>query len=188
MIISLKRLASLFTHPREYFAGQDISILDGFIVIILLFLATFFQKLVWVGPGSPAVSPLPALGQAAINSFMVWSLYCIFFFAVAGIFRKSTNIVKLSGMVGAAGLPLVISTLLSGLSWWVVSLANLTPNIAQWLFIQNGLSWLGLVLSWPGLLGFFLLRDGLKLPKGWSIALIVAAFGLLIVAKFIAFI
>jgi hypothetical protein len=37
-------------------------------------------------------------------------------------------------------------------------------------------------------LGFFLLRDGLKLPKGWSIALIVAAFGLLIVAKFIAFI
>jgi hypothetical protein len=183
MINSFKRLGSIFRNPGGYFADPEVSILDGAIVILALFLVTFLQKLVWADPSAQAIAPLEALKQAAINSLMVWSLFSVFFFALGRIFRKGPNLMKICGLVGAAGIPVVMTTLLSGLSWLAASFINLRPILAQWLFVQNGLSWLGLALSWTGLFGYYLLYDGLKVSRVWSILLTVSAFAILVVGK-----
>lgn len=185
MINSLKRLTSLFRNPGSYFTNPEASILDGALVVLALFLVTFLQKLVWLDPSLPASSTFSALEQAIVNSLLVWALYCVFFFALAGIFRKNQNPIKLCGLVGAAGLPIVITTLISGLSWLAASFFDLTPILPQWLFWQNGLSWLGLAFAWPGLFGYFLLYDGLKFSRFWSIFFVTAAFVILIIGKLI---
>jgi len=186
MISSLKRLSSIFRNPGSYFANPEASILDGVLVILALFLVTFLQKLVWVEPSMHALSTFTALEQAVVNSLLVWALYCVFFFALAGIFRKNQNPVKLCGLVGVAGLPVVITTLISGLSWLAASLFDLTPILSQWLFWQNGLSWLGLAFAWPGVFGYFLLYDDLKFSRFWSIFFVAAAFALLIIGKLVS--
>ena len=80
----------------------------------------------------------------------------------------------------------MITTLISGLSWLAASLFDLTPILSQWLFWQNGLSWLGLAFAWPGVFGYFLLYDDLKFSRFWSIFFVAAAFALLIIGKLVS--
>jgi hypothetical protein len=183
MINSLKRLRSIFRNPGSYFADPEVSMLDGAVVILALFLVTFLQKLVWADPSTQAIAPLEALKEAAINSLMVWSLFSVFFFALGRIFKKYPNLMKICGMVGAAGVPVVITTFISALSWLAGSFIDLDPILPQWLFLQNGLTWLGLALSWPGLFGYHLLYDGLKISRVWSILLTVTAFAIIVAGK-----
>ena len=173
---SYKRILSLLHNPQQFFANKDVQFLDGVLVMAGLLLVTFFQKMVWVEPGSQAVMPLEALKQAGINSLMIWSLYCVFFFAIAGIFRRRANLPQLSGWVGAAGFPLVLTTLISALSWLGASFFDISGISSQWLFLENALSWVGLAFSWPGLFGFYVLHESLQLPKIWAMLLIAGAF------------
>jgi hypothetical protein len=169
----IQRLTRLAVHPAAYFEDETVTIWDGVAVMGLLFLFSFFQKLVWVEPGSQAPAVLEALESAALNSLLVWCLFCVFFFAVAGIFRRNVNLPRLSGWVGAAGWPVALTTLISALSWWAA--AGLKLNVGSlWLIFQNGLSWLGLALGWAGLFGYFLLQHSLKLSRLWAILLPVA--------------
>jgi hypothetical protein len=173
---SYKRILSLLHNPQQFFANKDVQFLDGVLVMAGLLLVTFFQKMVWVEPDSQAVMPLEALKQAGINSLMIWSLYCVFFFAIAGIFRRRANLPQLSGWVGAAGFPLVLTTLISALSWLGASFFDISGISSQWLFLENALSWVGLAFSWPGLFGFYVLHESLQLPKIWAMLLIAGAF------------
>ncbi|MHC1740264.1 MAG: hypothetical protein AB9897_04050 [Anaerolineaceae bacterium] len=153
--------------------------------MFLLIAATFLQKLLWVEPGGIAINPWIALKDATINSFMVWSLFCVFFFALAGIFKRAPNLLNLTGLVGAAGAPLVITTTLSAFSWWVASWFELRPILSTWLFVQNSLSWIGLILGWTGIFGYLLLHEGLKIPRTWAILFSVIALGFLIAGKIV---
>jgi hypothetical protein len=183
MISLLKRLSGLFTHPQEYFDDRNVTIWDGVVVIFGLFATTFVQKLVWVEADSQALLPFEALKQAAINSLLVWSLFCVFYFAIAGIFRRSVNLARLSGWVGAAGMPIVVATFISAVSWIIAGVFDITPIYSAWMVLQNGLSWLGLVLSWAGLYSYFLLKNSLQLGKLWSILLPLAVFLFLVIGK-----
>jgi len=179
------RLLNIFKNPREYFADPEVSILDGALVIFLLFVFTFIQKLVWVDPTNAAILPLEALRQAAVNSLLVWSLFCVVFYALDEIFHTGVKFLHLAGMVGSAGAPLVVTTLLSALMCGIAVLFNLKPVISQWTLVQEILGWLGLALSWPGLFGFFLMRDGLKLPKLWAFILTGLALAFFIAGEVI---
>jgi hypothetical protein len=178
----IKRIARSLVHPADYFKDMNVTIWDGVAVICLLFLVSFFQKLVWVETGSQGLSVSEALKQAALNSLLVWCLFCVFYFAIAGIFRRNVNLPRLSGWVGAAGLPVVLATLVSALSWLIAGAFHLVPD-STWMIYQNGLSWLGLLLSWPGLLGYSLLENSLNLRRIWAILLPLAVFLLLILGR-----
>ena len=177
---SWQRLKILCTKPAAYFSAPAVSLLDGALIIGLLLLATFGQKLAWQQPGIPGVGFAEALQQAAINSLLVWSLFSLFFYAIAEIFRKRINFFKLAGMAGSAGLPVVIVTLFSALTWWIGSSFNLAPIMRPWLLLQNGLSWIGLALGWPGVGGYLLMREGLKIPQIWAIVICVLTLAVFI--------
>jgi hypothetical protein len=183
MVSIFKRLTRLFTHPEAYFSDREVTIWDGVVVMVGLFAASFVQKLVWVEAGSQALSPLEALKQAAINSLLIWSLFCVFYFAIAGVFRRSVNLARLSGWVGAAGLPVVVTTCISAISWLIAGAFDLTPIYSAWMVLQTGLSWLGLALSWAGLFGYFLLKNSLQLRKLWSVLLPLIVFLFLVAGQ-----
>jgi hypothetical protein len=182
---SLRRLSGLVRQPAVYFADPSDTFLDGVLVVSLLFLVTFAQKILWFEPGIPQLSPWAALSQAFINSLMVWSLYCVFFFAISGAFRRGANLVTLSGQVGAAGLPLVGVVLFSFLTWLGALLWPVLTAQSWWLPMQNILNWLGLALSWPGVYGYFLLRHSLKLSRLWASVLLLLALAFLVSGEFL---
>lgn len=182
---SIKRTPSLLTHPRRYFGESAPSLLDGTLVIFLLFLFTLIQKLLWLEPGVGRMTFGWATEQAFVNSLLVWSIFFTLFYITLFLLRQSVSLAALAGQVGAAGAPLAVVTFLSDLLWlptlWMPSLAGLP----FWLPFHHVLSWLGLVLSWPGLFGYFLLREGYKTKQLWALfipgaALIVFAIPSLI--------
>lgn len=177
------RLWSAVCHPGQYFLDDDALIWDGVVVVFALVVVSFFQKLVWVDPYSGVSTLGKAVQNASLNNLLIWALFCVFFFALAGAFRRVVNLPRLCGQVGVAGLPLIGTTLVSALLWVTASALRLDTTSSSWWLVQSGLNWLGLALSWPGVYGYFLFRNALKLSQLWSIILIVLAFAFLVGAK-----
>lgn len=173
--LAFKKLPQILRHPRRYFSESTPVFLDGLVVIFVLFLATLVQKLLLVKTGAPLSSYLWALEEAAINSLLVWSIFMALFYFVLAFTRQPINYASLAGQVGAAGAPLMMTTLISAV---LGLLALLAPSISQMVFwapLLTFLAWVGLVLSWPGLFGYFLLREAYKMKQLWAILIPGAA-------------
>lgn len=185
LIVSLKRLPQILFHPDIYFANFRLPLFDGIVVIVILFLGTLFQKLLWVESSTGGLSIGWALEQAAANSLLVWSIFFTVYYAVSTLFKKNVNPIDLVGWIGSAGLPLAVTTLISALSWLIGRFFNLSLIMPIWLNIQNILAWIGLALSWPGLFGYFLLYDGLKLKKLWAVLIPGGIFAIILLGWFL---
>lgn len=187
LLASLRRLPYILRHPRRYFADPTSAFLfDGVLIVFLLFLATLAQKLLSVLPGSPLSKYLWAGEEALVNSLMVWSIFLALNSLILGLARRQVNYSVLSGQLGVVAAPLMVSTVFSA----VLSLiALLVPALAQaafWDVLQNALAWIGLLLSWLGLFGYFLLRDAYKMKQLWAIIIPGAALILLVIPALVA--
>ncbi len=172
---SIKRAPSLLTHPRRYFGESAPSLLDGTLVIFLLFRFTLIQKLLWLEPGVERLTFGWAMEMAIVNSLLVWSIFMALFSFVLAFTRQTINYASLAGQVGAAGAPLAVTTVISAV---LGLLALLAPSISQMVFwapLLTLLAWVGLVLSWPGLFGYFLLREAYKMKQLWAVLIPGAA-------------
>ena len=168
---SFKRLPRVIMQPGKYFSEEQEIWLDGIIVVFLLFIATLLQKLAWREiPGET-----PALGQAAVsaglNTLMAWTGFFAIYYFIMVIAKKKTDLPDLLGAAGVAGLPVVILTFLSAVSWWVGALFGLDGVMQTWIVIQNIIAWVGLTLGWPGWMAYFIIRHKLGLPGRWPMIL-----------------
>lgn len=168
---SIRRLPAILFHPREYFSQDHFSWLDGTVAICLLFFVTFLQKLVWIeSPNS--FSPVGlAAQQVALNTLLAALGFFGLYYTIMILFKKHLGILDLASAVLSASLPLAAVTLISVISWWIGLQVGILKIMTQWIWIQNILSALGLALSWPGWMGYCLLRYSLKLNRTWSIIL-----------------
>jgi hypothetical protein len=182
---SLARLQKLFTAPAAYFTNPEVTIWDGVLVVVVLFLVTFWQKLVWVDAGSVSMGFWKAMEEAAVNSLMIWCLFCGFFFALSGFLGTRINLARLAGLVGAAGLPLVFTTLLSALCWTIARIFAINTGVDAWGLSQTIISWLGVIMSWPGVMGYYLMQNGLKIKRPVAILLIGLILVFLVVGRFL---
>lgn len=176
LLASLRRLPSILRHPRRYFADPTPPFLfDGVLIVFLLFLATLVQKLLLVARGSPISKYLWAGEEALVNSLMVWSIFLALNSLILGLARRQVNYSILSGQLGVVAAPLMVCTVfsavLSFIAFWVPALAQL----AVWEVLLNALAWIGLLLSWLGLFGYFLLRDAYQMKKLWAVLIPGAA-------------
>lgn len=176
LLASLRRLPYILRHPRRYFADPSSAFLfDGVVVIFLLFLATLAQKLLVVSPGSPFSKYLWAGEEALVNSLMVWSLFLAINSLVLGLARRQVNYSVLSGQLGVVAAPLMVCTIFSAILSLIAFFVPALAQIVLWNVLQNALAWIGLVLSWLGLFGYFLLRDAYQLKQLWAILIPGAA-------------
>ena len=182
---SIERVKKLFNSPAAYFTNPDVTIWDGVLVIVVLFVVTFWQKLVWVDTGMASMGFWKALEEAAVNSLMIWCLFCGFFFALSGFLGTRINLARLSGLVGAAGLPLVFTTLLSALCWTIAKILAINTAVDAWTLSQAIISWLGVLMSWPGVMGYYLMQNGLKIKRLVAILLIGLMLVFLVVGRFL---
>ena len=176
LLASLRRLPSILRHPRRYFADPTSPFLfDGVLFVFLLFLATLVQKLLLVAPGSQISKYLWAGEEALVNSLMVWSLFLALNSLILGLARRQVNYSILSGQLGVVAAPLMVCTVFSAvlslIAFWVPALAQLAACEA----LLNALAWIGLLLSWLGLFGYFLLRDAYQMKKLWGVLIPGAA-------------
>ena len=168
---SVKRLSKVILQPGKYFTEEKEIWLDGIIAVLLLFIATLLQKLSWREiPGEA-----PAFGQAVqsagLNTLMAWTGFFAIYYFVMVIAKKKTDLPELLGAAGVAGLPVVILTFLSAISWWGYAQIGLDGGMQNWVVLQNIIAWIGLGLGWPGWMAYFIFRHKLSLPGRWPIIL-----------------
>jgi hypothetical protein len=171
LVHSLKRIPQAILHPVQYFSEEGDLWLDGMLVSVALALVTAFSKLTWARLAGQPVTLGDAFVSSALNTAMAWTGFFAVYYVVMLVFRKQTNLADLFGAAGSAGLPLVLTTLLSGILWLIGSFVTAPFASNNWVWIQDVLSWLGVVLSWPGLMAFFVFRCRLELKLKWSILL-----------------
>jgi hypothetical protein len=178
-IRSIKRLPQVLLHPAHYFAEENDIWLDGAIAIALLFLVTLLQKLAWQEVPGEAAPFGTAASQSALNTVMVWTGFFGIYYLFMIVFKKRTYLPDLLGAAGSASMPLIITTIISVISWWIGSSIGISVIMPAWIWAQNVLGWIGLALSWPGWMGYFVLRYKLQLPGKWPLilpALVLAIF------------
>lgn len=168
---SSKRIPNVILHPVKYFTDENGLWLDGILVTFALAVVTALAKLSWSQLIGQPVAVGEAFSSSALNTAMAWTGFFAVYYFIMHIFRRTTNLVDLLGAAGSAGFPLLLTTLLSALLWWLASLTSAPVSIGTWSLIQNLLSWLGVALSWPGLMAYFIFRYRLGLKTIWSIIL-----------------
>jgi hypothetical protein len=174
VIASIKRLPMALYKPAQYFSTETGIWLDGIFAVVMLFAVTLLQKVV---QGTAAGE---AAQSSALNTLMAWTGFFAIYYLVMTIFKKKTDLPDLLGAAGSASLPLVITTVVSLLLGWVVTLSGTSPNTGAWTLIDNLLNWAGVLLSWPGWMAYCVFRHKLELPEVWSIVLpIVMCAGLM---------
>lgn len=169
--VSIKHLPQIILQPAKFYTQNQGIWLDGILVIGLLFIVTVLQKLVWLEVPGESPSLGAAVQQSAMNTLMAWTGFFGIYYLFMLVFKKRVDLADLLGAAGTASLPLVLTTLISVISWWIGNAAGLTNIMGFWLWAQNILGWLGLVLSWPGWMGYYVLRYKLLLPGKWPIIL-----------------
>lgn len=170
---SCKRLPGILSHPLRYFSREPLPLIDGLITVILLFVVTFLQKLVWQESPVPVGTPSAAVTTAALNTLMAWTGFFAIYYFIAILFKKKSNLPDLLAAAGCAGLPLVLTTLVSALSWWIGTAVGITGIMPAWVICQNIFGWIGLALSWPGGMGYCILRGKIGLSNRWSWILVM---------------
>ena len=171
IIRSIKRIPDVILHPIKYFSAENELGLDGTLVTLAVVIVTALSKLSWSQLIGQPVTVGEAFTSSALNTTMAWTgFFAVYYFAMV-IFRKRTNLADLFGAAGSAGFPLLLVTLISALLWWLGSILAIPVSIPAWSFIQNVSSWLGVALSWPGLMAYFIFRYRLGLKGIWSVIL-----------------
>jgi hypothetical protein len=169
--VSIKRLPQIILQPAKFYSQNQGIWLDGILVVILLFIATVLQKLAWLEiPGEP-LSQGAAAQLSAMNTIMAWTGFFGIYYLFMLVFKRRVDPADLLGAAGTAALPLVLTTLISVVSWWVGNAVGISSIMNFWLLAQNVLGWLGLALSWPGWMGYYVLRYKLLLPGKWPVIL-----------------
>lgn len=166
-----KRLGRILGKPAQYFSQEPVLFADGLTTAILLFIVTFLQKLAWTETPADSVSIGSALGTSALNTLMAWTGFFAIYYLFATVFKKKVVLVDLLAAAGSAGLPLVLTTLLSCVGWWIGPNFGIADFMGTWTLCQTILGWIGLALSWPGLMGYHILRSKLRLPGVWALLL-----------------
>jgi len=168
---SLKRIPDVILHPAKYFLDEAGLWLDGLLVTVVLVIVTALSKLSWGQLIGLPVSVGDAFSSSALNSLMAWTGFFAIYYIIMLIFRKSANLVDLFGAAGSAGFPLLLITLIAALLWWLGAILSIPLSTPVWAFIQNLLSWVGVALSWPGWMAYFIFKYKLGLKMIWSILL-----------------
>jgi len=171
MTRSIKRLPRVISQPGEYFCAEKEIWVDGIIVVILLFIATLLQKLAWREIPGEVSSFGQAFQSAGLNTLMAWTGFFAIYYFVMVIAKKKSDLPDLLGAAGVAGLPVVILTFLSVVSWWVGAQFGLDEVMKTWIAFQRIIAWVGLALGWPGWMAYFIFRHKLGLPGRWPMVL-----------------
>jgi hypothetical protein len=180
-----KRLAGMLKHPLQYFSQDPVPFIDGALTIIMLFIVTVLQKLAWQESPIQTVTFGAAVKTAALNTLMAWTGFFAIYYFIAILFKKKSNLPDLLSAAGSASLPLVITTLISTLSWWIGTAIGIAGIIPTWVMCQNIFGWIGLALSWPGGMGYCILRGKIGLSARWSWILVLLMLAIFFAAWFV---
>jgi hypothetical protein len=119
---------------------------------------------------------VPTIGVALFDQLVAWLLPAAVFFAYARVFSRHARIVDFIGMVGLARVPVLLSSLVTGLLLRdaVADPFRMTPGLL--LVAASGLLFLGLHIT--------LLYTGFKNASGLTGARLVGGFiGMCITAE-----
>lgn len=166
-----ERLMDLLLHPRRRYESDGVHQADTLVVILLLMLLTALQEVLWAAQSHVPVSAAEVIRQVFLGVLLGWGGLSSLFYFIGRLVKKTPDFTRLAVLVGAAGLPLVVTTLISVLLTTLCLLFGIEGNVESWLLVHTIIGWVGLVLGWPGWFSAMALRAGLNLK--WHSALII---------------
>jgi len=149
-----ERLMDLLLHPRRRYESDGVHQADTLVVILLLMLLTALQAVLWSAQSHVPVSAAEVIRQVFLGVLLGWGGLSSLFYFIGRLVKKTPDFTRLAVLVGAAGLPLVVTTLISVLLTTLCLLLGskemwspgcwCIPSLAGW-----GWCWVGRVGSAP---------------------------------------
>lgn len=169
---SFTRLRELVFHPMQEFQSGSIRQLDAAVVILVLMLLTALQKVLWAVQTGIPTSTGAVIQQVLLAVLLGWGGLSSLFYFIAKLAKKEPDFTRITVLVAAAGLPLVVTTFLSVLVIAICLVLGIRGSGEPWQQVQQVLGWAGLVLGWPGWFSAMALNTGGKIQ--WRIAMIIS--------------
>lgn len=169
---SFIRLRELLFHPAKEFQSGSIRQLDAVIVILLLMLLTVLQKVLWSAQSRIPTSAGEVIQQVLLAVLLGWGGLSSLFYFIAKWAKKEPDFTRITVLVAAAGLPLVVTTLFSTLIIAFCLVLGIHGSAEPWQQVHQVLGWAGLVLGWPGWFSAMALHAGGKIH--WRTAMIIS--------------
>jgi len=162
---SFNRLKDILLHARQMYEGEKITQFDAVLVVVLLMLLTILQRLLWALQANFPVSAMDVLQPVFLAVLLGWGGLSTLIYYVGRLAKHQPDFVRIAVLAGAAGLPLMLSTLLSVLITLVCLILGVSGNLDTWQMVHNMIGWIGIVLGWPGYLGSLALQMGAMIKK-----------------------
>ena len=162
---SFGRLKNILLHARQMYEGEKITQFDAVLVVVLLMLFTILQKLLWAVQANFPVTAMDVLQPVFLAVLLGWGGLSTLIYYVGRLAKHQPDFVKIAVFAGAAGLPLMLGTLLSVLIILGCLILGIKGNLDNWQLVHNIIGWIGIVLGWPGYLGSLALQMGAMIKK-----------------------
>lgn len=168
---SFTRLKNILLHARQMYEGEKITQFDAVLVVGLLMLLTILQKVLWAVQANFPVSAIDVLQPVFLAVLLGWGGLSTLIYYVARLAKHQPDFVRIAVLTGAAGLPLMLTTLLSVLITLTCLILGVIGNLDSWQLVHNLIGWIGIILGWPGYLGSMALQMGAMIKKTSALAI-----------------
>lgn len=170
----LERLSGILLRPNAAFAGLNPRQEESFGVVAALLVTSCVWSALDAAYSEGAVS----VGGAVLNTFLGtlagWLGLAALLYLAGHALKGWGRFEDFLLWMGYAALPMVLLNLVSLLVFGVSPVLFPALGGAGWNNFHTALGVLGLVWGWPGLLSYFALRHGMRLPPRQA-ALVIGA-------------
>lgn len=162
---SFGRQKEILLHARRMFAGESISAFDAVVIVVMLMLLTAAQKLLWAVQTRTPTSALDVLQPMFLAVLLGWGGMSSLTYYVGRAAKHLPNFTQIVILMGAAGLPLVISTGVSVLVTLACVVLGVKDNLETWQWVHTITGTTGLLFSWPGYFSALAMEKGAEIKR-----------------------
>ena len=185
---SLRTLGKVLQHPRRVFESGSLKASDAVMVVVMLMLLTALQDVLWAAQSRDSITTGQVIQQVFLGVLLGWGGLSSLFYFIGRATRKAPDFTRLAVLVGVAGLPLLLTTLISVVITTICLIFGVTDNVETWLQVHTVLSWVGFALGWPGWFSGLALHVGIGYQYRTALIICSALFILFLAGSYLPFI
>jgi hypothetical protein len=181
-------LVHVLQHPLRTYESGILNALDAVLVVVILILLTALQDVLWAAQSQDAITAGQVIQQVFLGVLLGWGGLSSLFYFIGRLARKVPDFTRLAVLVGVAGMPLLLTTLVSVAITAICLILGITGNVGTWLQVHTVLSWVGFALGWPGWFSAMALHVALEFKYRTAMIICGALLIMLLASSYLPFI
>lgn len=179
------KLRSILTQPNETMATVAPNLGQGALVVVGLIVTAGIRAALEVTYTTGVSIAGLAIAGSTVGITLAWVSLAALLHLGARALGGTGSYRNLLALMGYAATPMILTTLVS-MVLYIIS-PVLLPNLggARWSPLHILIGWIGMTWGWPGLLSYYALRHGERLPGRKAGGIVVVVYVLLLLGWFL---